>query len=200
MNDTSPQQTTEFVFRRLSESFRVGGHEVNPYLWLAVLVPVLAAGLAYVVWMYRRDCRSIAWPWAVLLGTLRAAVYLILAGVFLLPAIQTWEKSEKHGRVLVLFDVSPSVASVSDDLPEDGSAPGKPATRLDKVVAFLTEKPTNFLGRLAENNPVHAYRFGARLDEEAAVFAKSQAPDWDAARWQAWRATSTAAPTGRPPG
>ena len=45
---------------------------------------VLAVGLVYVVWQYRRDCRSIAWPWAVALGTLRAAVYLILAGIFLL--------------------------------------------------------------------------------------------------------------------
>ena len=64
MND-NPNQLTEFVLRRLSESFRVGGHEVNPYLWLAVLIPVLAAGLGYVVWMYRRDCRSIRWPWAI---------------------------------------------------------------------------------------------------------------------------------------
>jgi hypothetical protein len=185
MNDSTPQQQTEFVLRRLGDALQVGGREVSPYLWLAILIPVLALGLFYVGWMYRRDCRSITWPWAVLLATLRAAVYLILAGIFLLPAMQTWERSEKHGRVLLLLDVSPSVANISDELPEDGTSPNKPATRLDKVVAFLTDKQANFLGRLLEQNPVHAYRFGARLDEEPAVFEKGQ-PAWDAARWNAW--------------
>src|SRR5439155_12893154 len=91
MYQEQPEQQTEFVLRRLSDSFQVGDKEVSPYLWLVILVPVLALGLAYVVWMYRRDCRSIRWPWAVFLGTLRAAVYLMLAGIFLLPAWQTWE-------------------------------------------------------------------------------------------------------------
>src|SRR5436853_1149090 len=179
MNDTTPQQQTEFVLRRLNESLQFGGREVSPYLWLAILIPVLALGLFYVGWMYRRDCRSIAWPWAVALAGLRMAVYLILAGIFLLPAMQTWERAEKHSRVLLLLDVSPSVATVSDDLPEEGTQPGKPATRLEKVVNFLTDKQANFLGRVLENNPIHAYRFGARLDEEAAVFEKGQ-PPWDA--------------------
>src|SRR5262245_34598519 len=125
MNESSPQQQTEFVLRRLSDSFSVGGQEVSPYLWLAILIPVLLLGLAYVGWQYKRDCRSIRWPWAVFLGLLRACVYVLLAGIFLLPAWQTWEKSEKHGRVVLLFDVSPSLAAVSDDLPEDGSAPDK---------------------------------------------------------------------------
>ncbi|HEY1380027.1 MAG TPA: hypothetical protein VGF55_24705, partial [Gemmataceae bacterium] len=40
-------------------------------------------------------------------------------------------------------------------------------------------------GRLTEQNPVHVYRFGARLDEEAAVFDKDRSA-WDAARWQSW--------------
>src|SRR6516225_10534193 len=132
MNDTTPQSQTEFVLRRLTESLQIGGKEVNPYLWLAILIPVLVLGLVYVGWQYKRDTRSIAWPWAVLLGALRVAVYLILAGIFLLPAMQTWERSEKRSRVLVLVDVSPSVANTIDDLPEDGTAPGKPATRLDK--------------------------------------------------------------------
>jgi hypothetical protein len=185
MNDTTPQSQTEFVLRRLTDAFQVGGKDVNPYLWLAILIPVLTVGLIYVVWQYKRDTRSIAWPWAVALGTLRAAVYLILAGVFLLPAMQTWERSEKRARVLVLLDTSPSVANTSDDLPEDGSQSRKPATRLDKVVGFLTDKQANFLGKLTEQNPVHVYRFGARLDEEPAVFDKGQSA-WDADKWQIW--------------
>jgi hypothetical protein len=185
MNDTTPQQQTEFVLRRLNDSLQFGGREVSPYLWLAILIPVLVLGLVYVAWQYRRDCRSIAWPWAVFLGLLRATVYVILAGIFLLPAMQTWERTEKNARVLLLLDVSPSVATVSDDLPEEGTQPGKPATRLEKVIGFLTDKQTNFLGRILENNPVYAYRFGARLDEEAAVFEKGR-PPWDAERWSAW--------------
>src|SRR4051812_43469573 len=131
MNDTAPQSQTEFVLRRLSESLQVGGKEVNPYLWLAILIPVLVLGVVYVIWQYKRDTRSIAWPCAVMLGSLRVVVYLILAGVFLLPAMQSWERSEKRSRVLVLVDTSPSVANTSDDLPEDGVPANKPVTRLD---------------------------------------------------------------------
>src|SRR6266550_3767546 len=127
MNDTTPQSQTEFVLRRLTESLQFGGKEVSPYLWLAILIPVLCVGLLYVVWQYRRDTRSIAWPWAVALGSLRVVVYLILAGIFLLPAMQTWERSEKRARVLVMIDDSSSVANTSDDMPEDGAEAGKQA-------------------------------------------------------------------------
>lgn len=183
MNDSQSQ--TEFVLRRLSDSLRWGGQDVNPVVWLGILIPVLVIGLVYVVWMYRRDCRTIRWPWAVLLGTLRAAVYLILAGIFLLPAMQTWERSEKYGRVLLLLDVSPSVANISDDLPEDGSAPGKPATRQERLIAFLSDPQIDFMGKLAKQNPISAFRFGARLDEDAAQIEKDASP-WDAARWREW--------------
>jgi hypothetical protein len=185
MNIPSQQSQSEFVLRRLSEALRIGGQDVNPLVWLAILVPVLILGLVYVVFMYRRDCRTIAWPWAVGLGALRALVYLILAGIFLLPAMQTWERSEKHGRVLLLLDVSPSITTVSDDLPEDGSEPGKPATRLERLVTFLTDPQINFVGKLVQQNPLAAFRFGARLDEEAAQFEK-KSPTWDVARWQSW--------------
>jgi hypothetical protein len=183
--DNTSQSQTEFVLRRLSESLQVGGKEVSPYLWLALLIPVLVLGLAYVILQYRRDTRSIAWPWALALGALRVAVYLILAGIFLLPAMQTWERSEKRSRVLVLVDVSPSVANTIDDLPEDVTAPGKPSTRLDKIVNFLIDKQANFVGRLTQQNPVYIYRFGARLDEDSAAFEKDQ-PAWDTGQWQAW--------------
>jgi hypothetical protein len=185
MNDLSQQSQSEFVLRRLSESFRIGGQDVSPLVWIGILIPVLILGLVYVVWMYRRDSRTIAWPWAVGLGTLRAVIYLILAGIFLLPAMQTWERSEKHGRVLLLLDVSPSVSTVSDEFPEDGSAPDKPATRLDRLISFLTDPQIDFVGRLMKQNPVSAFRFGARLDEDAAQFEKN-ASAWDAAHWRSW--------------
>jgi hypothetical protein len=180
-----PQTQTEFVLRRLSESFPVAGRDVSPLVWLSIVIPVLILGFAYVVWMYRRDCRSIRWPWAVLLGALRATVYVILAWIFLLPAMQTWERSEKHGKVLLMLDVSPSVTAISDDLPEDGSAPGKPATRLERLIEFLSDTQIDFVKRLTEQNPVAVFRFGARLDEEPVVFEKGSAA-WDAGRWRPW--------------
>src|SRR5262245_33545067 len=185
MSTPSQQSQSEFVLRRLSEAFRINGQDMNPLVWLAILIPVLILGLLYVVWMYRRDCRTIAWPWAVGLGALRTLVYLILAGIFLFPAMQTWERSEKPGRVLLLLDVSPSITTVSDDLPEDGSAPGKPATRLERLVTFLTDPQIDFVTKLVQQNPVAAFRFGARLDDEAAQFEKNL-PTWDAAQWRSW--------------
>ena len=47
---------------------------------------VLILAAVYVVWMYVRDSRSVGWPWATFLGTLRLAVYGLLTFIFLLPA------------------------------------------------------------------------------------------------------------------
>lgn len=184
MNESTEKQT-EFVLRRLSDSFQIGGNEVSAAAWVIVLALILVVGLVYVVWMYRRDCRTIAWPWAVLLGLLRTGVYFTIAGVFLLPAWQTWETAEKRSRVVLVLDVSPSVAAVSDDLPPEDGAAVKPLTRLDRVIQFLGDDKNAFVKRLTEKNPVFAYRFGSRLDEDYHVFEKDQRV-WDAAAWQAW--------------
>jgi hypothetical protein len=145
----------------------------------------LILGLIYIVIMYRRDCRSLSWPFAVLLGLLRALVYCTLSGVFLLPAWQTWETTQKRSRVVLLVDVSPSMADRSDDLPPEDGAPAKLSTRLEKVADFLSNEQVAFLNRLADKNPVYVYRFGARLDDEPAVFEKGM-PTWDADRWNRW--------------
>src|SRR5438105_14802234 len=106
-NDTNKTLETEFVFRRLEEALRVFGREIDPRgFWIFLLCLVLAAGLAYVAWMYRRDARTVGWPWAAFLAALRTAVYVILATVFLLPAEQVWEKTVTHSKVLLVCDVS----------------------------------------------------------------------------------------------
>src|SRR5262245_59270227 len=117
MNEAETQQ--EFVLRRLEEAWQFAGRDQAGAVWLAILIPVLLVGLAYVVWMYRRDSRTISWPFAVGLGFLRAIVYLIIAAVFLLPAWQTWETTHKRSRVVVVVDVSPSMTEKSDDLPPE---------------------------------------------------------------------------------
>src|ERR671935_1610047 len=106
-NETNTTLETQFVLRRLEEALRFFGRETDAHwFWVAVLVLVLAAGLAYVIGMYRRDSRSVGWPWATFLAFLRCCVYLILAAVFLLPAQQTWERTETRSKVVLVPDVS----------------------------------------------------------------------------------------------
>lgn len=186
MNETKPIQETEFVFRRLADALRVFGKEVNPHLWLAVLIPVLLAAAVYVVVMYVRDSRSAGGGWATFLGVLRCAVYGLLAWAFLLPAWQTWETTETRSQVMLVIDVSGSMAT-KDDLPSEAMPVEKLLTRQDKVVRFLT---SDFLKRLQVDdqhrpkNPVTAYRFGGRLDPEFKVFEGGRV--WSADEWNAW--------------
>jgi hypothetical protein len=181
--DTTTNQETEFVFRRLSDALHVGGKEVDPRLWLAILIPVLLLGIVYVGWMYYRDSRTVGRLWATFLGTLRIAVYAILALIFLLPAWQTWDKTENRSKVLLLVDVSGSMGT-KDDLPTDTMPVDKLLTRRDKVIQFLTDEQVGFLKRLQEKNPVSLYRFGGQLDENAEVLAGGK--QWTVAEWNTW--------------
>src|SRR5690348_10088010 len=134
-NNTSTYQ--ELVLRRLSEPLTIRGHDFPSWLWLMILGAVLLAGFIYIIWMYVKDSRGVGPWWAIFLGTLRAGVYVLLAGVFLLPAKQTWEETRVMGKVLVLIDASPSMTKVMDDIPS-GKGDEKLQTRQDKVLAFLS--------------------------------------------------------------
>src|SRR5262245_15799159 len=136
---TPTRQFEELVFRRLDQAILFDGGGADKFLWVAGLTVVLLAGLAYVVWMYVRDSQSIAWYWAAALGATRSLVYGILAFIFLLPAVQSWERVEKHSRVALLIDVSGSMRT-SDVVPEGDAPPtGTEPTRLDEVVRVLTD-------------------------------------------------------------
>lgn len=152
------------------------------FFWVPVLTIVMVLGLVYVVWMYVHDGKAVGWAWATFLGTLRIATYIVLAGVFLLPALQNWERSEAFSRVLLLFDVSGSMG-ISDDV-SDGSGP-PPLTRIDHVHALLTQDKMAFLNKLQERNPVVAYSFGGKLDEEFKEFKKG-GKEWSPADWATW--------------
>lgn len=182
-NEPATVQETEFVFRRLSEAFHLGSKEYSGYLWLAILIPLLLLGIVYVIWMYVRDGRGIGWPWATFLAGLRLAVYFILAAVFLLPGFQTWDKSETRSKVVVLFDVSGSMAS-KDDLPTEALPVEKLLSREDKVIRFLTNDQVAFLKRLSDLNPVTMYRFGSQVDEEFKLH-DDQKP-WSEQEWNEW--------------
>jgi hypothetical protein len=182
-NENNSVQETEFVFRRLSEGLHIAGKEVSPYLWLAILLPVFVLAIVYVAWMYARDARSVSWPWATFLAVLRSAVYAILALVFLLPAWQTWDRTERRSKVILLLDVSGSM-NAKDDLPTDAMPVEKLLTRKDKVIRFLTDAQVAFLEKLRAKNPVTAYRFGNVLDEESRIFAGDG--KWSAEEWAEW--------------
>src|SRR6266511_4908536 len=166
MNETDSKQTVDLVFRRLTEPIHLGGQEVSPFLWLALLIPILIVGKVYIVWMYRRDARTIGWVWASLLSMLRLSVYYILAAVFLLPALQTWEETKNQSRVVVVLDGSQSMTQTRDNLPTDDTPPDKLPTRQEKVVRLLTDGQPTFLDRFVAKNPVFAYRFGKSVDED----------------------------------
>lgn len=155
----------------------------NTALWLALTIGVFTLGVLFTVWMYVKDSKSIRWYWAALLALLRITVYAIVCAVFLLPAVQTYDRQEKKSRVVILLDVSPSVTTVSDEI---GSAPGKKMkTRMGTVIDFLTDGDVAFLNKLLDKNPVYVYRFGTRLDEEAQPFVKGD-PAWGRAEWEAF--------------
>jgi hypothetical protein len=165
-----PTQKKELVWRRLAEPIHLGGLDLNPLLWVAVLILVLAVGKFYVAWMYRRDGQAVGAGWAALLAFLRMTVYYVLAAVFLLPAVQSWEESRMDSRVGLEFDASLSHSQTRDDLPTDDTPPEKLPTRQDKVIGFLTNPQVRFLDRLTARNPVFAYRFGRQTDEDFHVF------------------------------
>lgn len=139
--------------------------------WWVVLMPVLLVGFIYIGMMYQRDAQTVHPLWAAFLGFLRGSVYLILGFVFLLPGCQTYDTSETHSKVLVLFDVSGSMNLV-DDLPKPGQDPKTLPTRQAKVMNLLTaltppdsRTGLTWMERLQQKSPVTAYRFGAVLDD-----------------------------------
>ncbi len=167
-NNTPNVTETEFIWRRIVETVKVGGFEINGGWWLAVLIPVLILAFLFVVLMYRKDMRSVGFKWAGPLALLRLSVYAILAYVFLMPAKQTFEKVEKRSRVLVVLDISDSMR-----INESGQkTTGRVNHRLNQVLDYLNDDSVAFLGRLVEKNPVFVYRLGSRLDEEYQLFER----------------------------
>lgn len=183
MNDLAPTPDRELIFRRLADPFPVGPAQYGPTLWVAAVVVVLALAAVYSGYLYTKDSRSIRWYWAVPLAGLRFLVYGLLAVAFLLPAVQQWETTEKRSRVVLVLDVSPSVATVADDPPSDSAS--KPKTRLDQVIDTLADDKLGLVRKLLERNPVVVYRFGSRLDDDGHTLEPGGRP-WTRDEWAAW--------------
>src|SRR5581483_1778277 len=149
----------------------------NTVLWYAFVGTVFGLGTVYVVLMYIKDSRSVRWYWAANLAILRICVYAVLCFVFLLPARQTWERTEKKSRVVVLIDITPSMFK-----PDDTGI--NPPRRMDVLIKFLTDKDIAFVQNLLKTNPVAVYPFGTRLDETPQIIDRSEQP-WGKDEWEA---------------
>jgi hypothetical protein len=182
MNETNNVSTyEEMVWRRLSEPLTVRGHDFPGLVWLFILGAILLAGFVYIIWMYFKDSRGVGPWWAIFLGSLRTSVYILLAIVFLLPAKQTWEETRVMGKVLVLFDASPSMTKVIDDIPT-GKGDDKLLTRQDKVLDFLSKDNNKFFAELEAKNPLSVFRFASRLDENYMLYKDGR--NWTREEWE----------------
>lgn len=163
----------------------VGKGAINPTLFWGIVLGFFGLGaVVYTVWMYIIDGKGVGWLWATFLGILRTTVYVVIALVFLLPALQTWDRTESYSRVLILLDLSGSM-NVSDEVTPEGK-PGR--TRMDYVLDLLTNEDGKFFKGLQEHNPVFVYGFGGTTDLEPAEFSKSpkgkEAPRWSRSDWE----------------
>ncbi len=153
----------------------------NAVKWYVFTLTMLGLGSVFTVFMYIKDCRTAPWYLAMPLALLRIIVYTILCVVFLLPAMQTWEDTNKQSRVVILLDISPSVTDVTDET--TGTTAKK---RIDLLIEFLTDEKVAFLKNLLEKNPVAVYSFGTRLDETPTMLGQRE-PSWSKAEWDAFR-------------
>lgn len=152
----------------------------NKIAWFAFVVVVLILGLLFIVWKYWQDSKSIRWL-AIPFAVLRFCVYIILAYCFLQPALQEWQNVEKKSKVILLIDVSPSIANISDEI---ASAAGeKPKNRIEKIIDTLTDEKVGLIRKLLADNPVSVYRIGARLDDEAETITNG---NWTRSEWDAF--------------
>jgi hypothetical protein len=173
--DTDPARST-------AEGYTATGR-TNEIKWYSLAVGLFALGCVFVALMYLRDMKTVRWYAAVPLALLRITVYALLCVVFLLPAEQTWEESNKQSRVVILLDISPSVTKVTDEI---GTGPGrKPKTRIDLVIEFLTDERVAFVKGLLDKNPVSVYAFGTRLDESPFTIPQG-ASAWPKSEWEAF--------------
>jgi hypothetical protein len=153
----------------------------NMIKWGLFIAGLFFLSAVFVVLMYIKDTRSVRWYWAVPLAMLRMTVYAILLLVFLLPAMQTWETTNKQSRVVILLDISPSVTTVTDEI----GTRTKPKTRMDVILDFLSDENVAFLKNLLERNPVAVYTFGTRLDESPTVINQDDQV-WKRSDWEAF--------------
>jgi hypothetical protein len=160
MNERATQ-STEFVLKRLEDGFRFFGREYPGSAWGVAGFLVLALALVVAFWFYLRERKTLGLPKVLFLFGLRATTYFVLAWIFLLPAMQTWEESTLRSRVLVAFDVSRSMTNSIDALPDGKTPIDKLPRRQDRVLGLL--ETGDWIMDLAKENPLEIHRFARGL-------------------------------------
>jgi hypothetical protein len=183
------RERLEVIYRRFNETSKLLWIDVQPEnaetVWFITLGCILSVAFFYTAWMYLKDSASIGLLKASGLGVLRAAVYLLIAGIFLLPALRNVEKVEIRSEVVLMHDISLSMLETRDDPPPEKVDAKKMPTRQEKVLAFLGNDKIDFIHRITARNPIVAYRFGTRLDEGYYRFENKQAfsrTEWEGLR------------------
>ena len=138
----------------------------NVAKWYSFTIGLFVLGCVFVALMYVKDTKTVRWFWAVPLALLRVTVYAILCVVFLLPAVQTFEDTNKQSRVVILLDITPSVTAVTD---ETGTQSGKARDPHGHPHRVPDRREGRVPEELLEKNPVAIYAFGTRLDVEPQV-------------------------------
>jgi hypothetical protein len=187
----APRQETEFYWRRLSEQPEIFGFSMNfdPLWWWAFIIPLALITIAFVVWIYAKDARTVGGGWASLLTAFRLCTFACLFFLWFLPAVREVEITKQQSRVLMLFDVSSSMQNSDDEYVDE---PGRlRRSRQDLVLQLLHpgyvaqgQDRAEFLNKLVAKNPVYVYRYGQRLDPTPRVLRKDAllAPD----EWAEW--------------
>jgi hypothetical protein len=119
--------------------------------WLALVV-VIAAIVAYVVWMYRKDSIELTTGLAILLGGLRLFALLGILLFFFQLEKRTQKTIVKNSRALLLVDTSLSMGLRDAD---SSSAPAMP--RIEQMMFELGQG--KLLGELRKLHDVVVYRF-----------------------------------------
>ena len=173
--------------------------------WEMVMVAILGVAAFYSALMYGRDARTANPAWAIFLNGLRWCVYLLVALIFLKPAIPITETRETNRSILTIFNDVTASMDRTDSLP--GEKKTKTTTRQDLVQGFfqhswkpdpkykeldLPEVPKNkaltLVQHLQRKSPVHLYRFGEDLDKRTAYkFPEgNEFMTWNTKDWNTW--------------
>src|SRR5262249_46357792 len=162
-------EVTDPFLQRLEEPLYLFGQQRPAWLWVALVIAIVAIGLFYVGWMYLRERRTIGWFWPIPLGLFRISVYALLGLLFLPPSRQHYDitRTERSSRVVLLFDTSLSMKEARDGFPEEGGSFKDIPSRQEKVLDFLSDDRVKFIDRLeTKGRPVVAWRFANQLDQD----------------------------------
>ncbi len=140
-------------------------------LWVGFAgLAVLAALVAFAIYMYYRDAVELGLGWGTLLAALRIFTFVVLLVYFLQPRWRVERDVVNNSRAVLLVDTSLSMGLAD----EQSSGTGSARSRVAQLGQALAE--TDLLGQLRQTHDVLVYRFAETLSGERMALDKL-APD-----------------------